>query len=326
MADARLRTVERSCSALHRHGDVDGWEIPGRYLGFLRGGPAEPLVDGRPPQRRGRPLAGPAARPARRRLRATGGPRAGPRRPATSPGLARAFARAGRLDEALACLTRPWTAERGPATPVRRHAAASPSARRARRVARARERVPWWSPRRAGRTSAGRPTRRPRRSASSTGRARLALDDRTDRRSSGPPAPPARPLRRGGRDAWLDLARGPRARRAIEAWIEVAKLREHRLRDPPARSTRRARPGPRGATPARSGWPDPRLEARPARPARAPPPADRRRGPRSSAGRRRRPAAPAGRAPRRPSARGPSRASGSNEQAIVRRSPASALR
>ena len=27
-----------------RHGDIDGSEIPGRYLGFLRGGPAEPLA------------------------------------------------------------------------------------------------------------------------------------------------------------------------------------------------------------------------------------------------------------------------------------------
>ena len=35
---------ERSCSGLVRHGDIDGSEIPGRYLRFLRGGPAEPLA------------------------------------------------------------------------------------------------------------------------------------------------------------------------------------------------------------------------------------------------------------------------------------------
>ena len=44
MDDARLGTVERTCSASSRHDDVDGWEIPGRYLGFLRGGPAQPLA------------------------------------------------------------------------------------------------------------------------------------------------------------------------------------------------------------------------------------------------------------------------------------------
>ena len=45
MADARLRTAEAELLGLHRVGDVEGWEIPGRYLEFLRGGPAEPLVD-----------------------------------------------------------------------------------------------------------------------------------------------------------------------------------------------------------------------------------------------------------------------------------------
>ena len=74
MDDARLQTVERSLLGLERHGDVDGWEIPGRYLGFLRGGPAEPLARRRPPQRRGRPLAGPPHRAAGHGLRIAGGP------------------------------------------------------------------------------------------------------------------------------------------------------------------------------------------------------------------------------------------------------------
>ena len=43
--DARLQTAEAGLLGLERHGDVDGWEIPGRYLGFLRGGPAQPLVE-----------------------------------------------------------------------------------------------------------------------------------------------------------------------------------------------------------------------------------------------------------------------------------------
>ena len=36
--------VERTLLGVVRHDDVDGWEIPGRYLGFLRGGPAQPLA------------------------------------------------------------------------------------------------------------------------------------------------------------------------------------------------------------------------------------------------------------------------------------------
>ena len=45
MADARLRTVEAELLGLERADDVEGWEIPGRYLDFLRGGLAEPLVE-----------------------------------------------------------------------------------------------------------------------------------------------------------------------------------------------------------------------------------------------------------------------------------------
>ena len=45
LEDARLRSVERGLLGIRRIGDVDGWEIPGRYLDFLRGGPATPLAD-----------------------------------------------------------------------------------------------------------------------------------------------------------------------------------------------------------------------------------------------------------------------------------------
>ena len=38
-----------SCSGRTVIDDVEGWQIPGRYLDFLRGGPAEPLMRGRPP-------------------------------------------------------------------------------------------------------------------------------------------------------------------------------------------------------------------------------------------------------------------------------------
>lgn len=44
IGDARLATVEREILGVHRHGDVGGWEIPGRYLDFVHGGPAGPLA------------------------------------------------------------------------------------------------------------------------------------------------------------------------------------------------------------------------------------------------------------------------------------------
>ena len=42
--DARLATVERDVLGVRREGDVAGWEIPSRYLDFVRGGPARPLA------------------------------------------------------------------------------------------------------------------------------------------------------------------------------------------------------------------------------------------------------------------------------------------
>jgi hypothetical protein len=44
LGDARLATVERDLLDVRRHGDIGGWEIPGRYLDFIRGGPAAPLA------------------------------------------------------------------------------------------------------------------------------------------------------------------------------------------------------------------------------------------------------------------------------------------
>jgi tetratricopeptide (TPR) repeat protein len=42
--DARLDTVERDVLGVRREGELAGWEIPGRYLDFVRGGPARPLA------------------------------------------------------------------------------------------------------------------------------------------------------------------------------------------------------------------------------------------------------------------------------------------
>ncbi len=44
MGDARLVTVERELLGVRRDGDVGGWEIPERYLSFVRGGSAAPLA------------------------------------------------------------------------------------------------------------------------------------------------------------------------------------------------------------------------------------------------------------------------------------------
>ncbi len=72
MPDARLRSAEEHLLGVRRHGDVEGWEIPGRYLGFLHGGSGRAARSRRPAQRPGRPLARTTAR----------SPRARPRRPA----------------------------------------------------------------------------------------------------------------------------------------------------------------------------------------------------------------------------------------------------
>ncbi len=102
MTDARLRTVEQDLLGDVRIGDVEGWEIPGRYLAFLRGGPASDLAVVVDHNRRdvlslARLLGHLAA--------SLGDPEA--RRQAPDGdllGLARAFRRHGRLVEALDCL------------------------------------------------------------------------------------------------------------------------------------------------------------------------------------------------------------------------------
>jgi RNase_H superfamily len=219
MDDARLGTVERMLLGVVRHDDVDGWEIPGRYLGFLRGGPAQPLAAVvRHNDEDVRSLARLLVRLERDLGDATCR--------ATAPrgdlaGLARAFRRERRLEEAVACLDAALEAENEPAPRV------APATTHARPVALADE--PWWSPRRRP-DFGGRPERRP-----TTGGwdRRQAFDRpwdtvriRVDR---------AHLLRRMGRtvdalEAWESLAHGP-GRTAIVAAIEAAKLREHRLAD-----------------------------------------------------------------------------------------------
>ena len=220
MDDARLQTVERSLLGVERHDDVDGWEIPGRYLGFLRGGPAEPLAAVvRHNDEDVRSLARLIA------LLDTGYTSPEARRSAPIgdvAGLARAFVRARRPDEALACLEE--VLERAD-TPVTAVEVPRPV------VALPRTEVPWWSPQ--ARADYGGPPRPRDRGPSSWHRTAAFATTWDAQRVA---ADRAHLLRRLGRyadsaEAWAGVAAGP-GRTAIVAWIELAKLREHRLGDP----------------------------------------------------------------------------------------------
>ena len=222
MDDARLGTVERTLLGVVRHDDVDGWEIPGRYLGFLRGGPAQPLAAVvRHNDEDVRSLARLLVRLERElgdgavRARAPRGDLAG---------LARAFRRERRLEEAVACLDAALAADEGP-----RPTATIPDRGTGTAIPRPTD-EPWWSPRRRP-DFGGRPE--PRRIASGWDR-REAFDRPWDLTRIG--VDRAHLLRRLGRtsealEAWDALACGP-GRTAILAAIEAAKLREHRLADP----------------------------------------------------------------------------------------------
>ena len=183
--------------------------------------------------------------------------------------------------------------------------------------------VPWWSPRVPA--DFGGSPRPPIGSAPSVRSAAFAdsLDDRPDRRRTRPPAaPPATLGRRGRRLGEPRSGSGPdRHRRPA---IELAKLREHRLRDPlgALRATGR-RPRPRRA--AARAWAVPNRAWRPTCAPALDACDDG-----SSGGPRPQPARPT--SGRRGSGVSPDQRDrtwssvGSNEQAIVRRSPASALR
>jgi RNase_H superfamily len=214
MPDARLRTVETEILGSIRHEDVEGWQIPGRFLDFLRGASAEPLNQVVRHNREDvRSLARLLARidldygDAADRARAPRGDLAG---------LARAFARERRLDEALGCLD---AAVASTALPT---SAPEPpddddDPRR-----------PWWHPHRVA--DVGGSARPPTWSR--------VVDGRLDSPWTGERVliERARLLRRMGRydeaaSTWQDLTVGGGAV-AVQAWIEVAKLREHRLGDP----------------------------------------------------------------------------------------------
>ena len=223
MPDARLQTAEAELLGHRRDRDVDGWEIPARYLQFLRDGEPARLVEVvRHNDEDVRSLA---------RLLAHVDLRLGDavvRRAAPAgdlAGLARAFAASCRYQEALDCVDAAITAGTVPA--------AAPMAHDEPHLARE-DLDPWWSPRR-------RPDfggRFGREGASSAWRS--AAPDRLDGRWT--PVrlamERARLLRHLGRDveaedAWLGVADAGGTLSAL-AWIEIAKIREHRRRDPEA--------------------------------------------------------------------------------------------
>jgi len=228
MTDARLRSVETELLGTYRHGDVEGWQIPGRFLDFLRGAPAEPLMEVVRHNREDvRSLA--------RLLGRIDTDYADPEARRTAPGgdlagLARAFARDRRLTDALDCLDSAMAVPAADTTPTPAlDGAAEPGDDGPK---------PWWHPHRVADVGGSRP--RPGWTRVVEGRLdspwtpeRVAIER-------------ARLLRRMGRfddavAAWRDLT-GRSGTVAIHAWVEIAKLREHRLGDPlgALEATRRA--------------------------------------------------------------------------------------
>jgi hypothetical protein len=217
MADARLRTAEATLLGIHRVGDVDGWQIPGRYLDFLRGGPADPLVEVvRHNDQDVRSLAHLVGHVERGYADAAARSTAPP---GDLAGLARAFARERRLDEALECLEAAVSAPKPqPAT------SASVSAGRPRAGF-----DDWWQP--AYRPDFGGLPRRPPPLPALDRPAAFAVPWTEERLQ----LDRAHVLRRLGRieaacEAWTGLIASS-GRLGVVAAIEVAKLREHRLRD-----------------------------------------------------------------------------------------------
>ncbi len=152
LPDARLRTVERRILALERRDDVEGWEIPRRYLDFLDGGSATSLE---PVVRHNRDDVRALARLLA--LVATELGDAAARRtadPDDLAALARVYARSGRHAEAYECLDAafdsprwtprtarsPWTAD----DERRRAGLALQRARALRRLGRQRDALEAW--------------------------------------------------------------------------------------------------------------------------------------------------------------------------------------
>jgi hypothetical protein len=232
MTDARLASVEAELLGLRRHADVAGWEIPSRYLDYLRFGEPGPLLDVvRHNDEDVRSLARLLVHVDRGyadEARWTEAP------PGDLAGLARAFSREGRHESALGCIDAALAARpAAPANQIREDEVHAPErARLAIRESRPDD-EPWWSPRRPP-DFGGRPGRYPIGDAWDAAESSRRDAPWTETRMLGERA---RLLRRLGRyrDAeatWVGLA-ASRGTIGTLAWIEVAKLREHRLADLP---------------------------------------------------------------------------------------------
>lgn len=231
MTDARLASVESELLGVRRHGDIPGWEIPGRFLDFLRFGEPGPLVDVvRHNDEDVRSLARLLVHLDRRYA---DGERWHEAPPGDLAGLARAFTGAGRHEEALHCLDVALSAAApSPAGPARDEYA-EPAPERVRLAARESHADDdgWWSPRRPP-DFGGRPGRYATVAAWDAAASSRRDAPWTETRML---AERARLLRRLGRfadaeAAWVGLAAGRGTIGAL-AWVEVAKIREHRLGD-----------------------------------------------------------------------------------------------
>ena len=245
MDDARLRTVEEQLLGITRIGDVGGWEIPAIYLDVLRGGPVDALAGVVIHNEKDVRSLGLLLAHIEHRL-------AAPARRGEAPrgdlaGLARAYARDRRHEEALACLDDALAAPDGSRDPFGRTPLPAPAPPqvpgRPSRLDRDADGDAWWSSRTRP-DFGGHAPRGGWRGELANGRggplgpapgvAAWAVGGTwTDERLA---AERARTLRRLGRlpeavEAWLAAAPAGGALGAI-AWIEVAKLREHRLADP----------------------------------------------------------------------------------------------
>ena len=208
--------------------DVAGWEIPSRYLDYLRFGEPGPLADVvRHNDEDVRSLA-------RLLVHLDRGYADGERWTEAPPGdlagLARAFAREGRHERGPrlpGC-----RAGRPPGRPRDKGTDEEPAPERARLAARESrsDDDAWWSPRRRP-DFGGRAGRYP---AGGVGRRRVEpagrpMDGDADAGRTGAPAAAARPVRRRG--GCLGGHRCEPGPVGTLAWVEVAKLREHRLGD-----------------------------------------------------------------------------------------------
>lgn len=196
LPDARLRSVERHVLGLERIGDIEGWEIPASYRHFLatgRLGEIPRIVD-----HNERDVLSLARLLVLLAERYADPDRLDDRDPVPAADLAavaRAFRRAGRLGDALACLdaaARLVEGRRAPATAIR--SAPAPAAHRSA-------------------PGAGSPVVPELQIAAERARVLARLGE--------PDAAIA---------AWLLAARGD-GLAAARAWIEIAKLHEWRRRD-----------------------------------------------------------------------------------------------